>query len=69
VIPLVPYSGAAREKFRRLHPVVYLNGEEYLMITPNIAALHVTELSGPIGNLEGQRMTIIDAIDFLLQGF
>ena len=69
VVPLVPYSSVTREKFRRLYPVVRLNGEEYMMITPNIAALHVAELSGPIGNLEGQSTTIIDAIDFLLQGF
>jgi toxin CcdB len=69
VVPLALCSVAARETFPRLHPLLRLNGQGYMMITPNIAALHVNELSGPIGNLEDQRGAIIDAIDFLLQGF
>ena len=69
VIPLAPYDGAAPEALQRLKPVLRLGHERYVLVTADLTVMHVSEISEPVANLEDQRTTIIDAIDFLLQGF
>jgi len=38
-------------------------------MTADIGTVQLADLQGPVANLDNQRTTIIDAIDFLLQGF
>lgn len=53
----------------RLKPLVSVAGVEYRLITTDMAAVPASELAECVANLEDQRQTIIDAVDFLLQGF
>ena len=69
VVPLTYADQAAREAMARLKPAITINGAQYRLITTDIAAVPTNLLGDPIANLEDQRGVIIDAVDFLLQGF
>lgn len=69
VIPLVRGADLDNEAMPRLKPVLRVGAEDYRMITTDIAAVPASMLGERVANLEGQRGVIIDAIDFLLQGF
>lgn len=53
----------------RLKPPLIIQEEEYRLIATDIVALPTARLGELVCNLEDQRLVIIDAIDFLLQGF
>jgi toxin CcdB len=69
VVPLVPADTVQREAMPRLKPLLSVAGVDYRLITTDLAAVPTSELVACIANLEDQRGTIIDAIDFLMQGF
>lgn len=69
VIPLVPAEELKFESARRLRPEVRIEGTLYLLNTPELAAQAISQLEGPVATLTDQRETIIDAVDFLMQGF
>jgi len=69
VIPLLPQAQARREILPRLKPLIKVNGKNYVLITTDIGALRVSDLGECIANAEDQRQIIVDAVDFLLQGF
>lgn len=69
VAPLLPANAANREAMPRLKPLVSVAGIDYRLITTDMAAVPASELVERVANLEDQRHEIIDAIDFLMQGF
>lgn len=70
VIPLLPQArGGKNEALPRLKPLLTVKGKSYVMVTTDITTVRVAILGKFIENVEGQRQTIIDAVDFLLQGF
>lgn len=69
VIPLSPKEAAQRELMPRLRPMVQLGGCEYSVNTMEIASIPCELLGDHVGNLEDHHQSIIDAIDFLMQGF
>ena len=69
IVPLQPWISRRKKTITRLLPVVQIDGKDYQLMTANIGAVLLSDLAGPMANLENQRTTIIDAIDFLLQGF
>ena len=69
IIPLIEADIAAREAMPRLKPTLSIDRVHYRMITTDIAAVPSNLLTDLDCNLEDQHGTIIDAIDFLLQGF
>ena len=69
IVPLLPVSEVAAEAMPRLRPRVRVLSQEYIMSTPELAAVPTAELGERVANLEDQRDVIVDAIDFLLQGF
>ncbi|GJL97957.1 MAG: hypothetical protein DHS20C06_17740 [Hyphobacterium sp.] len=70
VIPLRPARDAEKEALTRLKPVIEFNGEDYVLMTTDIAALPARRLGEKIGNL-GERCgdEIAAALDFLFVGF
>lgn len=54
---------------QRLAPVFAIAGGTYFLSTAEMAAVPASLLKEKLGNLEERRQEIIDAIDFLLQGF
>jgi hypothetical protein len=53
----------------RLKPVLRLGDERYALITTDIAAVPTSLLGERVANLQDQREVIVDAVDFLMQGF
>lgn len=69
VVPLSPRHLAQPELMRKLRPIVAVDAVEYSLNTMEMAAVPCEVLGDCVGNLEEQRAVIIDAIDFLMQGF
>ncbi|RMB04874.1 CcdB family protein [Eilatimonas milleporae] len=70
VVPLVPHAQAANEALPRLKPVLEIDGQAYILMTTDIAALPERSLGQCVANLEAHyREDIIGALDFLFQGF
>jgi len=69
VIPLVPADATQRESMPRLKPSLRVNGITYHLITTDIAALPCSVLGACVANIAAERDTIVDALDFLMQGF
>jgi toxin CcdB len=68
IIPLLPCTSKG-EAIPRLKPTVMIGGKEYQLATTDLVAVPAVRLGTCVGNLEDQRNMIVDAIDFLLQGF
>mgnify|MGYP000937181107 FL=1 len=69
VIPLVNATAITNEAMPRLKPVLRFGDECYAMITTDIAAVPTSLLGERVANLQDQREAIVDAVDFLMQGF
>ena len=65
VIPLCN-DGAA---IRHLNPTFTINGEECYLSVMDIAGVPATLCNDPVANLADRRSEIIDAVDFLVNGF
>lgn len=69
VIPLAPSALFKGEELPRLKPVIDINGEPFILITTDIGVVRTGALGPVIVNIEDRRQIVIEAIDFLLQGF
>ncbi len=69
VVPLLSQDLAGLEREVRLHPLLTVGDTDYVMMTTHLGAVPVSDLGSIVANVEVQRQTVIDAIDFLLQGF
>ena len=69
VVPLLAFAQAKDEKIPRLMPVLRIQGKSYMMMTPDIGSIKVSDLGKLVENIEPQRQSIIEAVDFLFQGF
>ena len=69
VIPLTRVAALARKPVARLMPMVQFEGEAYILMTPNLAAISLNDLGSAAGSLSERRDTIVAAVDFLLSGF
>ena len=70
VIPLVPENIAKNETLPRLKPKLEIQGETYILLTTDIGTIAKASLGKRIANIEqSHRQDIVDALDFLFQGF
>ena len=70
VIPLVPEKQAMKESLSKLKPIIQFNGMKYILMTTDIGTVARSSLGEHITNVENDyRQEIIEAIDFLFQGF
>jgi toxin CcdB len=68
VIPLRPVSAMQGKPLKRLMPVLEIEGERFILLTPQMAGIPKSELGTPVTRVEHYRSEIIAAIDFLLTG-
>lgn len=66
---MVEQSKLPEEKQSRLNPELNFQGQDYILLTSELGAMHKKDLSKPLGNLELYHMEILTALDFLFQGF
>ncbi|EMF03901.1 toxin of gyrase inhibiting toxin-antitoxin system [Serratia marcescens VGH107] len=53
----------------RLCPEIEVNGEKFLVMTHEMAAVRISQLGKAVGNANEHRNQIKAAIDFLIDGF
>lgn len=68
VVPLCPLSSMKGKTLRTLMPVLDIEGERFVMLTPQMAGIPKSELGVPVTRVEQYRFEIIAAVDFLLTG-
>ena len=69
VIPLLQPARTKKEALPRLRPLITVKGKDYVLMTTEMSTTDVSDLGKFIENVEGQRQAIVDAVDFMLQGF
>jgi toxin CcdB len=69
VIPLTKAAALTCKPMSHLTPTLTFDGEDYLLMTPQLAGIARNELGTSVGNLAIARQSIIAAVDFLLTGF
>lgn len=55
--------------FPRLTPMFVIEGKTYVMATQRMAAVNVKEVGEQVADLSAQADAILNALDFLFQGF
>jgi toxin CcdB len=68
VVPLTKAPKLAKRPMDRLTPIVEVDGDEYILLTPQLAGIQSTELGPSVASLAEQRQTVVAAIDFLMTG-
>lgn len=69
-IPLVLEKEVKNETAPRLKPAIKIAGKKYILMTTDIAAIPRKSLGKPVANIEETyRQDIVEALDFLFQGF
>ena len=68
VIPLGNISYFKNEQMKGLTPGVSYEGEQLLLLTPQVASLPTKKLTNPVGSLSHFRDEIIAALDFAITG-
>lgn len=68
VIPLCPVSTMKGRTVRTLTPAIEIEGEPFVLLTPQMAGISKSELGDPVARVDQHRFEIIAAIDFLLTG-
>src|SRR5262249_15543591 len=68
MVPLRPISAMKGQTIKMLMPVLEIEGERYILLTPHMAGIPKSELGPAVTRLDQHRFEIIAAIDFLLTG-
>jgi len=68
VVPLGRKANLRNEQLTRLTPEVTYEGEELLLLVPQIASMPTKTLKNPIGSLSHLRDEIVAALDFAVTG-
>ena len=68
VIPLTRAPALTKKPITRLTPSIDIDGEQYLLMTPQLAAIARSELGAAVGSVGDQRSPIILALDLLITG-
>jgi toxin CcdB len=68
VIPLTQSRPLLKRPLSILMPIIRITGEEYVLVTPELAGIAKSALGAQIANVGAQRGTIISALDLLVTG-
>lgn len=68
VVPLYTATAMQGKTLRTLTPLCEIEGEAYLMMTPQMAGIARKQLGAVVADLSAQRDEIIAALDLLITG-
>lgn len=68
VVPLTSLQTISHQPMSKLTPILTVQGQDYCMMTPQLAGIHKRELGAEVAVLSAYQPDIIAAIDFLLSG-
>jgi toxin CcdB len=69
VIPLSLKSRFSDKVIKNLTPILSINGLEYLVLTPQMAAISKKNIGILVEDFSASRNEILSSIDFLITGF
>lgn len=69
VIPLTKAAALTKKPVAQLMPAIEFKSDSYILMTPQLAGIAVSELGPAIGSLAERRDAILAAMDFLLSGY
>ena len=69
VVPLCPVSVMKGKLLETLTPVVEVSGEDYTMLTPQLAGVPKRSIGPWVADLARRRDAIVAALDMLVTGF
>ena len=69
VVPMCYSNSINKKHLSNLSPVFKIKGRNCVMLTPQLAAISISELGSPVADLTEYRTEIISALDFLITGF
>ena len=69
VVPMVYLSSIHKKQISNVSPIFKINGRNCAMLTPQLAAIPVSEIGTSVTELSSFRTEILSAIDFLVTGF
>ncbi|WP_437616038.1 CcdB family protein [Erwinia sp. V71] len=69
VIPLFPLNEVSGRPALRLNPVLSVDGDNYLVMTHEMASVRQSQLGDEVVSIREHRDAIKNALNFLLDGF
>lgn len=67
VIPLTS-ADTLHRPLKTLTPIISVEGESYIALTPQLAGIARSRLGEPVTNVHDQRTELINALDLLISG-
>ena len=68
VVPLTKFESIAHSPMAKLTPILIVQGQNYCMMTPQLAGINKRELGAEVEVLTSYQHDIVSAVDFLLSG-
>lgn len=68
VVPLCPAAGMKGKLIKTLTPIFEIEGQQYAMLTPQLAGISKQQVGAKIAGLAQHRDEIIAALDLLITG-
>jgi toxin CcdB len=68
VVPLYPARAFKGKTMSVLTPEFSISGKRYVMMTPQLAGIAISEIGEPLADLTPERQRILAALDMLITG-
>jgi toxin CcdB len=68
VVPLIKRSALTKKPIKNLMPAVRVDGQEFIMMVPQLAGIAAKELGTPVASAAEHRGEVVAALDFLITG-
>jgi|SRR5690606_3053541 len=68
VVPLTKITTLSKKPVRNLMPTLTIDGDNFLLLIPQLAGVNKADLGAEITNASAHRDQIIAAMDFLITG-
>lgn len=68
VVPLIKRGALARKPIKNLMPAIRVDGQEFVMMVPQLAGIAASDLGAPVASMAEHRAEVVAALDFLITG-
>jgi toxin CcdB len=68
VVPLMKRSASTRKPIKTLMPTVRVDGQEFIMMVPQLAGIAASDLGAAVASMIEHRGEVVAAVDFLITG-
>ena len=68
VVPLIKRGALTRKPIKNLMPAIRVDGQEFIMMVPQLAGIAAGDLGAPVANAAEHRGEVVAALDFLITG-